>query len=146
MRNLTASIILAIGLTGSAFADTTPAKQTEQPATDHFFNRFYTGNGDYNDCTNSRKYGNANGDAAKTATSETPVAKRIHRRVQEMLQTALEPENATQGATPEIVTGGGLLKDLSVMGMYRINTESRGKKCHDRFATRLYCHLGAVLC
>lgn len=33
MRNLTASIILAIGLTGSAFADTTPAKQTEQPAT-----------------------------------------------------------------------------------------------------------------
>lgn len=34
-------------------------------------------------------------------------------------QTALEPENATQGATPEIVTGGGFVEDLSVMGMYR---------------------------
>lgn len=33
MRNLTASILLAIGLTGSAFADTTPATPTEQPTT-----------------------------------------------------------------------------------------------------------------
>ncbi len=30
------------------------------------------------------------------------------------------------------------------MGMYR-NADLVVKKCHDRFATRLYCHLGAVL-
>lgn len=40
-------------------------------------------------------------------------------------QTALEPENATQGATPEIVTGGGFAEDLCYGNVSQCR--SRGK-------------------
>ncbi|HDT0721065.1 TPA: tonB-system energizer ExbB [Proteus mirabilis] len=111
MRNLTASIILAIGLTGSAFADTTPAKQTEQPAT-----------------TATSSTVSTQGTAAttiaptaeNTATSETPVTEEnTSASTGAAAQTAQMPENATQGTAPELVTGGGFAEDLSVMGMYR---------------------------
>ncbi|HHS3621160.1 TPA: tonB-system energizer ExbB [Proteus mirabilis] len=120
MRNLTASIILAIGLTGSAFADTTPAKQTEQPATTATSSTASTqGAATTTIAPTAENTATPTGEAAKTATSETPVAEEnTSTSTGDAAQTALEPENA-QGATPEIVTGGGFAEDLSVMGMYR---------------------------
>lgn len=120
MRNLTASIILAIGLTGSAFADTTPAKQTEQPATTATSSTASTqGTAATTIAPTAENTATPMGEATKTATSETPVAEEnTSTSTGDAAQTALEPENA-QGATPEIVTGGGFAEDLSVMGMYR---------------------------
>ncbi|HEJ9417412.1 tonB-system energizer ExbB [Proteus mirabilis] len=120
MRNLTASIILAIGLTGSAFADTTPPKQTEQPATTATSSTASTqGTATTTIAPTAENTATPTGEAAKTATSETPVAEEnTSTSTGDAAQTALEPENA-QGATPEIVTGGGFAEDLSVMGMYR---------------------------
>lgn len=120
MRNLTASIILAIGLTGSAFADTTPAKQTEQPATTATSSTASTqGTATTTIAPTAENTATPMGEATKTATSETPVAEEnTSTSTGDVAQTALEPENA-QGATPEIVTGGGFAEDLSVMGMYR---------------------------
>ncbi|MBG2947947.1 tonB-system energizer ExbB [Proteus mirabilis] len=121
MRNLTASIILAIGLTGSAFADTTPAKQTEQPATTATSSTASTqGTATTTIAPTAENTATPTGEAAKTATSETPVAEEnTSTSTGDAAQTALEPENATQGEIPEIVTGGGFAEDLSVMGMYR---------------------------
>ncbi|MHA6959177.1 tonB-system energizer ExbB [Proteus mirabilis] len=120
MRNLTASIILAIGLTGSAFADTTPPKQTEQPATTATSSTASTqGTATTTIAPTAENTATPTGEAAKTATSETPVAEEnTSTSTGDAAQTALEPENA-QGATSEIVTGGGFAEDLSVMGMYR---------------------------
>ncbi|MBF5026115.1 hypothetical protein, partial [Acinetobacter baumannii] len=121
MRNLTASIILAIGLTGSAFADTTPAKQTEQPATTVTSSTVSTqGTATTTIAPTAENTAAPTGEEAKTATSETPVTEEnTSASTGDAAQTAQMPENATQGTAPELVTGGGFAEDLSVMGMYR---------------------------
>ncbi|EOG1985005.1 tonB-system energizer ExbB [Proteus mirabilis] len=121
MRNLTASIILAIGLTGSAFADTTPAKQTEQPATTATSSTVSTqGTATTTIAPTAENTATPTGEEAKTATSETPVTEEnTSASTGDAAQTAQMPENATQGTAPELVTGGGFAEDLSVMGMYR---------------------------
>ncbi|HCH51472.1 MAG TPA: tonB-system energizer ExbB [Proteus sp.] len=118
MRNLTASILLAIGLTGSAFADTTPATPTEQPTTAAVSSTASTQGTATTNTVATTTENTANtattGSEIKATGSETPVTEGVN-------TTAVTPvvENATPEAQPEIVAGGGFAEDLSVMGMYR---------------------------
>lgn len=118
MRNLTASILLAIGLTGSAFADTTPATPTEQPTTAAVSSTASTQGTATTNTVATTTENTANtattGSEIKAIGSETPVTEGVN-------TTAVTPvvENATPEAQPEIVAGGGFAEDLSVMGMYR---------------------------
>lgn len=85
MRNLTASIILAIGLTGSAFADTTPAKQTEQPATTATSSTASTqGTATTTIAPTAENTATPTGKRPKRQLLKHQWQKRIHRRVQEM--------------------------------------------------------------
>ncbi|WP_193014979.1 tonB-system energizer ExbB [Proteus sp. FME41] len=121
MRNLTASILLAIGLTGSAFADTTPATPTEQPTTAAVSSTAST-------------QGTATTDPSVAKTTETSV--NTGNEVNAPNSEATKPEgeiapaitaentspvteNTTSEIQPEMVVGGGFAEDLSVMGMYR---------------------------
>ncbi|OAT48495.1 MotA/TolQ/ExbB family proton channel protein [Proteus hauseri ATCC 700826] len=118
MRNLTASILLAIGLTGSAFADTTPATPTEQPTTAAVSSTASTQGTATTNTVATTTENTANtattGSEIKATGSETPVTEGVN-------TTAVTPvvENATPEVQPEIVAGGGFAEDLSVMGMYR---------------------------
>ncbi|QAV23675.1 tonB-system energizer ExbB [Proteus hauseri] len=118
MRNLTASILLAIGLTGSAFADTTPATPTEQPTTAAVSSTASTQGTATTNTVATTTENTANtattGSEIKATGSETPVTEGVN-------TTAVTPvvENATPEAQPEMVAGGGFAEDLSVMGMYR---------------------------
>ncbi|MEQ4922685.1 tonB-system energizer ExbB [Proteus hauseri] len=122
MRNLTASILLAIGLTGSAFADTTPATSTEQPTTAAVSSTASTqGTATTNSvATTTENTANtaATGSEIKATGSETPVVEGVNTTENTNSET-LVTENTTQEAQPEIVAGGGFAEDLSVMGMYR---------------------------
>lgn len=129
MRNLTASILLAIGLTGSAFADTTPASPTEQPTTAAVSSTAST-QGTATPtivtpatATSTTETGNevkaAGTETAKPETAK-PEGENTPATTAENSENApLATENTSSEVQPEMVAGGGFAEDLSVMGMYR---------------------------
>lgn len=130
MRNLTASILLAIGLTGSAFADTTPATPTEQPTTAAVSSTASTPvtatpttastQGTATPITATTT--SATGNEVKAVSTETSKPEGENTPVTTTENTENVPsvtENTPSEVQPEIVAGGGFAEDLSVMGMYR---------------------------
>lgn len=122
MRNLTASILLAIGLTGSAFADTTPATPTEQPTTTAAVSSTASTPGTATPTTATSSTTATTGNDAKAVGSETTKPEGENTPVttaenSEKITSA--PENTPAEVQPEMVAGGGFAEDLSVMGMYR---------------------------
>lgn len=129
MRNLTASILLAIGLTGSAFADTTPATPTEQPTTAAVSSTASTQGTATptivtpTTATSTTETGNevkaAGTETAKPETAK-PEGENTPATTAENSENApLATENTSSEVQPEMVAGGGFAEDLSVMGMYR---------------------------
>ncbi|MEB6857399.1 tonB-system energizer ExbB [Proteus cibi] len=122
MRNLTASILLAIGLTGSAFADTTPATPTEQPTTTAAVSSTASTPGTATPTTATSSATATTGNDAKAVGSETtkPEGENTPVTTAENSENATSaPENTPAEVQPEMVAGGGFAEDLSVMGMYR---------------------------
>lgn len=124
MRNLTASILLAIGLTGSAFADTTPASPTEQPTTAAVSSTASTqGTATPTIVTPATATSTTEtGNEVKAAGTETakPEGENTPATTAENSENApLATENTSSEVQPEMVVGGGFAEDLSVMGMYR---------------------------
>ncbi|MBG6032528.1 tonB-system energizer ExbB [Proteus hauseri] len=122
MRNLTASILLAIGLTGSAFADTTPATPTEQPTTTAAVSSTASTPGTATPTTATSSTTATTGNDAKAVGSETtkPEGENTPVTTAENSENATSaPENTPAEVQPEMVAGGGFAEDLSVMGMYR---------------------------
>ncbi|MEQ5225905.1 tonB-system energizer ExbB [Proteus cibi] len=122
MRNLTASILLAIGLTGSAFADTTPATPTEQPTTTAAVSSTASTPGTATPTTATSSATSTTGNDAKAVGSETtkPEGENTPVTTAENSENATSaPENTPAEVQPEMVAGGGFAEDLSVMGMYR---------------------------
>ncbi|MEY1228557.1 tonB-system energizer ExbB [Proteus terrae] len=121
MRNLTASILLAIGLTGSAFADTTPATPTEQPTTAAVSSTAST-QGTATPATATSTTVSTAGNEVKAVGTETAKPEGENTPVttaDNSENVPLATENASSEAQPEMVAGGGFAEDLSVMGMYR---------------------------
>ncbi|MBI6527782.1 tonB-system energizer ExbB [Proteus vulgaris] len=121
MRNLTASILLAIGLTGSAFADTTPATPTEQPTTAAVSSTAST-QGTATTATPTTDSSANTGNEVKVPGSEPakPEGENTSLTTAENTEnTPLATENTSSVVEPEMVAGGGFAEDLSVMGMYR---------------------------
>ncbi|MDM3867446.1 tonB-system energizer ExbB [Proteus faecis] len=118
MRNLTASILLAIGLTGSAFADTTPATPTEQPTTAAVSSTattpITTTQTTATSATVSTTGKAENTETTKPEGENTPVI-----TAENSENVPSTTENTPSEAQPEMVAGGGFAEDLSVMGMYR---------------------------
>lgn len=123
MRNLTASILLAIGLTGSAFADTTPATQTEQPTTAVSSTASTQGTAITNNAvaTTNNTTNEVKVTGTETSTVEDVKASGdiVTTTTENSESTSSVAENVAQDAPPEMVAGGGFAEDLSVMGMYR---------------------------
>ena len=124
MRNLTASILLAIGLTGSAFADTTPATPTEQPTTAAVSSTASTqGTATPTTVTpTTATTTSTTGNEVKAVGTETakPEGENTPATTAENSENApLATENTSSEVQPEMVAGGGFAEDLSVMGMYR---------------------------
>ncbi len=121
MRNLTASILLAIGLTGSAFADTTPATPTEQPTTAAVSSTastpITTTQTTATSATASTTGNEAKAESTETAKPEGENTSVITAENSENVPSATE--NTPSEVQPEMVAGGGFAEDLSVMGMYR---------------------------
>ncbi|WP_099074168.1 tonB-system energizer ExbB [Proteus alimentorum] len=119
MRNLTASILLAIGLTGSAFADTTPATPTEQPTTAAVSSTASTpGTATPTTATTT----SATGNEVKAVGTETTKPEGENTPITTAENSENVPsvtENTPSEVQPEMVAGGGFAEDLSVMGMYR---------------------------
>lgn len=121
MRNLTASILLAIGLTGSAFADTTPATPTEQPTTAAVSSTASTP-GTTTPTTATSVTTSATGNEVKAVGTETTKPEGENTPVTTAENSENVPsvtENTLSEVQPEMVAGGGFAEDLSVMGMYR---------------------------
>lgn len=121
MRNLTASILLAIGLTGSAFADTTPATPTEQPTTVAVSSTAST-QGTATTATPTTDSSANTGNEVKTPGSEPAKLEGENTSLttaENAENTPPATENMSSQVEPEMVTGGGFAEDLSVMGMYR---------------------------
>ena len=121
MRNLTASILLAIGLTGSAFADTTPATPTEQPTTAAVSSTAST-QGTATPATATSTTVSTAGSEVKAVGTETAKPEGENTPVttaDNSENVPLATENASSEVQPEMVAGGGFAEDLSVMGMYR---------------------------
>ncbi|MBG2876811.1 tonB-system energizer ExbB [Proteus alimentorum] len=121
MRNLTASILLAIGLTGSAFADTTPATPTEQPTTAAVSSTASTP-GTATPTTATSVTTSATGNEVKAVGTETTKPEGENTAVTTAENSENVPsvtENTPSEVQPEMVAGGGFAEDLSVMGMYR---------------------------
>lgn len=121
MRNLTASILLAIGLTGSAFADTTPATPTEQPTTAAVSSTASTP-GTATPTTDTSVTTSATGNEVKAVGTETTKPEGENTPVTTVENSENVPsvtENTLSEVQPEMVAGGGFAEDLSVMGMYR---------------------------
>lgn len=124
MRNLTASILLAIGLTGSAFADTTPATPTEQPTTAAVSSTASTpGTATPTTATpTTATTTSATGNEVKPVGTETSKPEGENTPVTTAENAENVPsatENTPSAVQPEMVAGGGFAEDLSVMGMYR---------------------------
>ena len=116
MRNLTASILLAIGLTSAAYADTKPVSQTEQPTTAAVSTTASTQgtatpNNSVAKTPDAATTGNQSNvtaaDAAKDSTTQPS---------DNAQSTPLETDNPVQ--SPELISGGGFAEDLSIPGMY----------------------------
>ncbi|GLX64430.1 MotA/TolQ/ExbB proton channel family protein [Proteus vulgaris] len=121
MRNLTASILLAIGLTGSAFADTTPATPTEQPTTAAVSSTASTP-GTATPTTATASTTSTTGNEVKAVGTETTKPEGENTPVttaENSENVPLATENTPSEVQPEMVAGGGFAEDLSVMGMYR---------------------------
>ncbi|MBG5949745.1 tonB-system energizer ExbB [Proteus terrae] len=124
MRNLTASILLAIGLTGPAFADTTPATPTEQPTTAAVSSTAST-QGTATPAAATPETATAattTGNEVKAVGTETakPEGENTPATTAENSENVpLATENTSSEVQPEMVAGGGFAEDLSVMGMYR---------------------------
>lgn len=131
MRNLTASILLAIGLTGSAFADTTPATPTEQPTTAAVSSTAATPGTatpttatptTATPTTATSSTTTTTGNEAKAVGTETTKPEGENTPVTTAENSENVPsatENTSSEVQPEMVAGGGFAEDLSVMGMYR---------------------------
>ncbi|CRL62557.1 tonB-system energizer ExbB [Proteus vulgaris] len=124
MRNLTASILLAIGLTGSAFADTTPATPTEQPTTAAVSSTAST-QGTATTATPTTDSSANTSNEAKVPSSEPAKPEGENtlpatvENAENTVNTPSATENSSPAVEPEMVAGGGFAEDLSVMGMYR---------------------------
>lgn len=121
MRNLTASILLAIGLTGSAFADTIPATPTEQPTTAAVSSTASTP-GTATPTTATASTTSTMGNEVKAVGTETTKPEGENTPVTTAENSENVPsatENTPSEVQPEMVAGGGFAEDLSVMGMYR---------------------------
>ncbi|MBG2802401.1 MULTISPECIES: tonB-system energizer ExbB [Proteus] len=121
MRNLTASILLAIGLTGSAFADTIPATPTEQPTTAAVSSTASTP-GTATPTTATASTTSTTGNEVKAVGTETTKPEGENTPVTTAENSENVPsatENTPSEVQPEMVAGGGFAEDLSVMGMYR---------------------------
>ncbi|MCK9780883.1 MULTISPECIES: tonB-system energizer ExbB [Enterobacterales] len=120
MRNLTASILLAIGLTGSAFADTTPATPTKQPTTAAVSSTATTpttATPTVTDATTSTTGNDVK--AVETETTKPDGGNTPVTTAENSENVPSATENTSSEVQPELVTGGGFAEDLSVMGMYR---------------------------
>lgn len=118
MRNLTASILLAIGLTGSAFADTTPATPTEQPTTAAVSSTASTqGTATPTTDTSANTRNEVKAPGTETTKPEGENTPAVTTENSENAPSVTE--NKTPEVQPEMVAGGGFAEDLSVMGMYR---------------------------
>ncbi|WP_337237352.1 tonB-system energizer ExbB [Proteus faecis] len=118
MRNLTASILLAIGLTGSAFADTTPATPTEQPTTAAVSSTATTPITTTQTTATSATV-STTGKAENTETTKPEGENTAVITAENSENAPSTTENTPSEAQPEMVAGGGFAEDLSVMGMYR---------------------------
>ncbi|OAT25884.1 tonB-system energizer ExbB [Proteus myxofaciens] len=119
MRNLTASILLAIGLTGTAFADNAPVSQTEQPTTAAVSSTASTQNTTTPDNGVAKPAEpSTTGTENKVDGSQGTATEGANTSSENIIGAPSTSETVVEETSTEIITGGGFAQNLSVMEMF----------------------------